>query len=118
MCTGLGDRVRGSAGPNRTRAKRDQDVSHHHSARLAILRDWLASHEVTLAGMEFTWCYDDSLLGDDLQCRLLDAQHLGAPGRRTDVDDAAWIAHLIRHGLTRPTFVPPRPIRGTDPLPS
>jgi transposase len=27
------------------------------------------------------------------------------------VADAAWIAKLVEHGLVRPSFVPPRPIR-------
>ncbi len=29
------------------------------------------------------------------------------PGRKTDVGDAAWIADLLRHGLLRPSFIPP-----------
>jgi transposase len=29
----------------------------------------------------------------------------------TDVADAAWIAQLVEHGLIRPSFVPPKPIR-------
>jgi transposase len=33
------------------------------------------------------------------------------PGRKTDVADAAWIARLVEHGLVRPSFVPPQPIR-------
>ena len=33
------------------------------------------------------------------------------PGRKTDVADATWICELIEHGLVRPSFVPPRPIR-------
>jgi Transposase len=32
-------------------------------------------------------------------------------GRKTDMADAAWIAQLVEHGLVRPSFVPPRPIR-------
>lgn len=34
------------------------------------------------------------------------------PGRKTDVSDAAWLAQLGAHGLLRPCFVPPKPIRG------
>jgi transposase len=30
------------------------------------------------------------------------------PGRKTDVKDAEWIADLVRHGLIRKSFVPPR----------
>jgi transposase len=33
------------------------------------------------------------------------------PGRKTDVADAAWICQLVEHGLVRPSFVPPKPIR-------
>src|SRR5688572_11771742 len=36
---------------------------------------------------------------------------LGGRGRKTDISDAHWIAKLLRHGLIRPSFVPPRPIR-------
>jgi transposase len=52
------------------------------------------------------------LLEDQLECWLLNAAHLhNVPGRKTDVADAAWIAQLVEHGLVRPSFVPPRPIR-------
>jgi transposase len=33
------------------------------------------------------------------------------PGRKTDVGDAQWIADLLRHGLLRASFIPPRPQR-------
>jgi transposase len=33
------------------------------------------------------------------------------PGRKTDVADAAWICQLVEHGMVRPSFVPPKPIR-------
>jgi transposase len=33
------------------------------------------------------------------------------PGRKTDMADADWICKLVRHGLVRPSFVPPKPIR-------
>ena len=47
-----------------------------------------------------------------MECWLLNAEHLkNVPGRKTDVADSAWIAQLLEHGLVRPSFVPPRPIR-------
>lgn len=47
-----------------------------------------------------------------MECWLLNAQHLrNVPGRKTDVRDAEWITQLIEHGLVRPSFVPPKPIR-------
>jgi transposase len=48
------------------------------------------------------------------QCELLvvNAQHIKAvPGRKTDVKDTAWIAELLRHGLLRGSFIPPKPQR-------
>ena len=43
---------------------------------------------------------------------VVNAQHIKAvPGRKTDTHDAAWIATLLRHGLLRGSFIPPRPLR-------
>ena len=33
------------------------------------------------------------------------------PGRKSDVNDATWIADLLAHGLIRASFVPPQPIQ-------
>ena len=47
-----------------------------------------------------------------MECWLLNARHLrNVPGRKTDVADVAWICQLVEHGLVRPSFVPPPPIR-------
>ena len=52
------------------------------------------------------------VLEDGLECWLLNARHLrNVPGRKTDVKDAEWICQLVEHGLVRPSFVPPPPIR-------
>jgi transposase len=81
------------------------------TAGLVLLGDWLASHQVQVVGMESTgvfWKPVYYLLEDDVECWLLNAQHLkNVPGRKTDVADAAWIAQLVEHGLVRPSFVPP-----------
>ncbi len=83
--------------------------------QLLKLLDWLRQAEVTLVGMESTGVYWKPvyyLLEDQFECWLLNAQHLhNVPGRKTDVADAAWIAQLVAHGLVRPSFVPPKPIR-------
>ncbi|MGH8566384.1 MAG: IS110 family transposase [Gammaproteobacteria bacterium] len=85
------------------------------TAELLVLRDWLVAHGVTVVGMESTGIYWRPvyyLLEDDLECWLLNARHLrNVPGRKTDVADASWICQLTEHGLVRPSFVPPKPIR-------
>ncbi len=82
---------------------------------LLQLRDWLASFAVTLVGMESTgvyWRCVYYLLEGSFECWLINAHHIkNVPGRKTDVGDAAWIAQLVEHGLVRPSFVPPPPIR-------
>lgn len=83
---------------------------------LILLGDWLESHGVTLVGMESTGVYWKPvfhMLEDRVkQCWLLNAQHLkNVPGRKTDVADSVWICQLLEHGLVKPSFVPPKPIR-------
>jgi transposase len=79
------------------------------------LRQWLVEMRVTVVGMEATGDYWKSvyyLLEDEFEVQLLNAAHMrNVPGRKTDVSDAAWIAQLVEHGLVRPSFVPPPPIR-------
>jgi transposase len=85
------------------------------TAGITALADWLAEHRVSRAGMESTGVYWKPvyyLLEDQLEVWLINAEHLhNVPGRKTDVADSAWIAQMIEHGLVRPSFVPPPPIR-------
>ena len=85
------------------------------TAALLALRDWLVAEGVTLVGMESTgvyWKCPYYILEDDIECWVLNARHLrNVPGRKTDVGDAEWICQLVEHGLVRPSFVPPKPIR-------
>jgi len=38
---------------------------------------------------------------------IVNAQHMKAvPGRKTDKNDAEWIADLLQHGLLKPSFIP------------
>lgn len=85
------------------------------TADLLALRDWLVAEGVTLVGMESTgvyWRPPFYILEDAMECWVLNARHMrNVPGRKTDVADAEWIAQLVEHGLVRPSFVPPPPIR-------
>jgi transposase len=43
---------------------------------------------------------------------LCNAYHVkNVPGRKTDMADAEWLADVAAHGMVRPSFVPPLPIR-------
>jgi len=85
------------------------------SEELLRLADWLAAGGCTHVGLESTgefWKPVFNLLESSFAVWLLNAQHIQAvPGRKTDVRDAEWIADLLRHGLVRPSFIPPRPQR-------
>jgi transposase len=52
------------------------------------------------------------VLEDSLTLVLANAMHIkNVPGRKTDVNDATWIADLLAHGLIRGSFVPPTPVQ-------
>jgi transposase len=78
---------------------------------LLLLTDWLLSYGVTHVAMESTgeyWKPVYNILENNFELLLINAQHIKAvPGRKTDVNDAQWIADLLRHGLLRASFVPP-----------
>src|SRR5438445_12218630 len=43
---------------------------------------------------------------------LANPRHIrNVPGRKSDVNDATWIADLLAHGLIRGSFVPPQPVQ-------
>jgi len=51
-----------------------------------------------------------AVLAGDFELVLANAHHVKAvPGRKTDVNDATWLADLLAHGLIRPSFVPTMP---------
>lgn len=85
------------------------------TADLLVLRDWLTAHGVTHVALESTGVYWKPVyyvLEDAFRCLLVNAAHMhNVPGRKTDVQDCAWIAQLLEHGLLRGSFVPPVPIR-------
>jgi transposase len=81
------------------------------TADLLQLSDWLMQHGVTHVAMESTgeyWKPVFNILEQNFEVILVNAQHIKAvPGRKTDVNDAEWIADLLKHGLLRASFVPP-----------
>jgi len=82
---------------------------------LIALADWLKERKVTHVAMEATgiyWRAPWHVLEEDFNLVLANAAHIkNVPGRKTDVNDATWIADLLAHGLIRSSFVPPTPIQ-------
>jgi transposase len=101
-------------GPRRTRTQEVRTFG-TTGAELLPLRDWLEAHGVTHVAMESTGVYWKPVfyvLEEGFTCLLVNAVHVHqVPGRKTDVQDCAWIAQLLEHGLLRGSFVPPAPIR-------
>jgi transposase len=81
---------------------------------LMALSEWLSSEGVTHIGMEATGVYWKPvwhILSDgEFELILANAAHVkNVPGRKTDVNDATWLADLMAHGLIRASFVPDEP---------
>lgn len=78
---------------------------------LLSLSDWLQSLAITHVALESTgeyWRPVFNILEGNFEVLLINAQHVKAvPGRKTDVNDAEWIADLLQHGLLRASFIPP-----------
>jgi transposase len=78
---------------------------------LLALSEWLAAEKCTHIAMEATGVYWKPvwhILSDgDFALVLANAAHVkNVPGRKTDVNDATWLADLLAHGLIRGSFVP------------
>ena len=100
-----------------TRGKASYEVRRFATTtrELIELADWLELAECTHVAMEATGVYWKPvwyMLEGRFQLILANAAHIkGVPGRKSDMNDATWIADLLAHGLVRASFVPPQPIQ-------
>jgi len=82
---------------------------------LQLLKQWLDENGCTQAVMESTGTYWKPVLNvleSTIAILLANARHVkNVPGRKSDVLDCQWLAELLRHGLIRGSFIPPRDIR-------
>jgi transposase len=82
---------------------------------LLELVEWLTAHGCTHVAMEATGVYWKPVwhvLEEHVTLVLANAMHIrNVPGRKSDLNDATWIADLLAHGLIRSSFVPPAPIQ-------
>ena len=84
-------------------------------ADLQALRDWLQAEGITHAVMESTGSYWKpvfNILEESLTVYLANPHQVKPrKGHKTDNKDGHWLAHLLRHAMIQPSFIPPRPIR-------
>jgi transposase len=74
---------------------------------------WLKDNGCQMAAMESTGSYWKPLYNifeqENIPVMVCNAYHIkNVPGRKTDVNDAQWIARCLSQGLLKPSFVPDR----------
>jgi transposase len=81
---------------------------------LLELADWLRAAGCSHIAMEATGVYWKPVwhvLEGEFELVLANPAHIrNVPGRKSDQNDANWIAELLAHGLVRASLVPPGPI--------
>jgi len=99
---------------SKTRTRREVQTFSTTTEGLLRLGDWLTEHEVTHAVMESTGVYWKPVwhvLEDMIDLSLANAAEVrNLPGRKSDVNDAQWLADLLAHGLLKRSFVPEREV--------
>lgn len=80
---------------------------------LKALTSWLLAKECQMIAMESTASYWKPLYNifelSGLEAMVINAHHIKTvPGRKTDVNDAQWIADLLQHGLLKASYIPNR----------
>jgi len=84
-------------------------------AELKQARAWITGEQCTHVILESTGTYWKpvfNILEGHVQVALANPQEVKArKGHKTDQKDAWWLAHLLRHAMVTPSFIPPRPLR-------
>ncbi len=79
---------------------------------LIKLKEWLLERECPVIAMESTgpyWTPIHNVLEDSVRVILVNARHMrNVPGHKTDISDSRWLAGLLRHGLLKAAFIPPK----------
>lgn len=82
---------------------------------LIQLKEWLTAKDVSHVAIESTGVYWKpvfNILEECFEILLANARHVkNVPGRKTDVQDSEWLCKLLRNGLLRGSFIPPKPVR-------
>lgn len=82
---------------------------------LKRMRKWLIDRRCRVVAMESTGVYWHAvfdILEKGFKLLVVNARHIkNVPGRKTDILDSQWLAGLLRHGLLRGSFIPPKEVR-------
>ena len=88
---------------------------------LDSLKTWLVENNCRDIAMESTGVYWfqiynvlESMFADEggVRITVTNPRHMkNVPGKKTDINDARWIAGLLRAGLLTPSYIPPRDVR-------
>jgi len=82
---------------------------------LVKMKQWLKQHKCPIVAMESTgvyWKPIHNILEGHCEVLVVNARHIkNVPGRKTDMLDSEWLAGLLRHGLVRGSFIPPKKVR-------
>ena len=89
------------------------------SSGLQDLKEWLEKSNCKNIAMESTGIYWiapyevlEGINGGDVQLMVVNARNMkNVPGHKTDVKDSEWIATLLRCGMLKRSFIPPKDIR-------
>jgi len=86
-----------------------------HVTGLLNLRTWIEDHNVERVLMESTgiyWIPVHAILEGIAEVHLVNPLLIKyLPGRKTDLQDSAWLAEIALNGLYKPSYIPPQPIR-------
>jgi transposase len=81
-------------------------------AELTNLKKWIVQEQCTHVVMESTGSYWKpvfNILEESVEVMLVNPHEVKArKGHKTDNKDGWWLAHLLRHGMITPSFIPPR----------
>jgi transposase len=104
--------ARQQAGASAQRERRQFSTT---TSGLLQLLQWLVQQQCTHVAMEATGVYWKPVwhvLEGHVELLLANPARIrNVPGRKSDMNDATWIADLLAHGLIAPSFVPPTPIQ-------
>jgi transposase len=84
-------------------------------AQLQQLQGWLKKETITHVVMESTGSYWKpvfNVLEETVKVYVANPKEVKVrKGHKTDDKDGWWLAHLLRHAMIQPSFIPPRSIR-------